>query len=226
MELSALLTLFMAALVLMIKPGPYMMTFIGLSLEGKWKSMLSFWSGYLVVRTAAYYVLLLTLSMLPAGFGMVFIFIKAIAAIIFISMGFSGLNEHISDYEKASEETQDKLHKLSHFKTVLAGGFLCLSNPYDLVFILVVIPALLGQTVFSVLEITYINITITLADIIVQLSYIIPLMMLRKIVSRPLLRKVKVGTSILLIGIGLYLFSTIFTRGDLTMTNLISEMSS
>jgi threonine/homoserine/homoserine lactone efflux protein len=224
MDYHSFITLFIASLILMIKPGPYMMTFISMSLEGRWKAMLSFWSGYVIVRTAAYYALLMTLSMLPTGFGMVFIFIKATAAVIFITLGINGLGESIRQYEEASEAQQKELKEKNLVQTFFAGSLLCLSNPYDLVFILVVIPALMSVTAFTFWDITYIHLTVTLADVIVQLSYILPLMFIRNFISRDMLKKVKTGTSIALIGIGIYIFATILIRSDLVQSGLLSAM--
>lgn len=226
MELAALLPLFFAALILMIKPGPYMMTFISLSLEGKWRSMLTFWSGYVIVRTLGYYALLGSLSMLPHGMAYILIFIKATAAIVFVVLGVNGLQESVAQYKQEGEKQKEQLTGKGAFSLFSAGGLLCLSNPYDLIFILAVVPALLQTTEFSFIDITYIHLTVTLADILVQLSYILPLLYARSFMSTAMLRKIKIGSSVALILIGGYIFVNLLLQWDLAQTDLISTVPS
>ena len=71
------LTFAAAVVILMLKPGPFMATCMTLSLEGRWRSVVSFWLGYLVMRTGMYFFFLSTLTLLPQGFGIIFIFLKA-----------------------------------------------------------------------------------------------------------------------------------------------------
>tara|TARA_Y100001001_G_C7998507_1_gene305464 strand:- start:1054 stop:1734 length:681 start_codon:yes stop_codon:yes gene_type:complete len=226
MEFSALITLFFASLVLMIKPGPYMMTFISMSLEGKWRSMLTFWSGYVIMRTLGYYALLGSLSMLPQGMAYILIFIKATAAIVFVVLGVNGLQDSIGAYKQAAQKQKEELTGKTTFSLFSAGCLLCLSNPYDLIFILAVVPALLQTTEFSFLDITYVHLTVTLADILVQLSYILPLLYVRNFMSQPLLRKIKIGSSVALILIGAYIFVNLLLQWDLAQTDLISKVPS
>ena len=222
MELSALLTLFMAALVLMIKTGPYMMALISLCSEGKWRSALSFWVGYAIVAMVLYYILLSSFTLLPQGFGLIFIFLKSAAAIIFIYMGMTSLSQNLSQYKEDAKALEKKADKGNVIKSLLAGGVLCLSNPYEIVWVLAVIPSLMQMTSFTFVDITLIFWVTILANIIIQSAYCIPLLMAHNFITPPLLKKIKLGSAIALILIGIYIFITIFTREDLTATNLIS----
>ena len=223
MEIASLATLFFAALVLMIKPGPYMMALISLCSEGKWRSALSFWLGYASVAMVLYYVLLSTLALLPQGIGLIFIFLKSIAALIFISMGLRSLQDTIKDYTQSAKILQKKADQDTALASLAAGGFLCISSPYELVWILAVVPSLVGQTVFTVTDITWIFGICIGANILVQSTYCFPLLLLHKSIPSHILKKIKLGSAAALILIGLYIFVTIFTRADLLQTNLLSS---
>lgn len=223
MSIESFLTLFLAVIVLVIKPGPYMMAFIGLATSGKWKEMIIFWLGGTIASTILYLFFLKTLSLLPAGFGLVMIFFKAIAAVIFVSMGLNGLKDSLSDYKKESKKTQQKIGKASIGANLGAGFFLSMSNPYDIVFVVTVIPALLNQTSFSLLEIVFIRGTVMLADVLVLLAYCLPLLFIRNFINDNVLRKIKTVSSIALVGVGIYIFATIIMRWDLLQASLISS---
>lgn len=224
MTIDSLLTLFFAALVLMIKPGPYMMALISLCSEGKWRSALSFWGGYLIVAAALYYTLLTTLSLLPDGFGIVFIFLKSAAALLFIIMGFTGLKETIEQYKTGTKALVQKADQNTVIKSAMAGAFLCVSNPYEIIWVVVVIPSIVGGIAYNFIDITAIYLTCVLAGVIVNGGYCLPLLFFSKKISRNLLKKIKFGSSALLIAIGLYIFGTILLRSDLVQSGLISAM--
>lgn len=203
-----------------------MMALISLCAEGKRKSALSFWVGYALVSMCLYYFLLSSFTLLPNGFGIIFLFLKSTAAIIFIYMGFVSLSQNLSTYKEDAKTLKEKANKGDVIKSLSAGGILCLSNPYEIVWILAVIPSLLNMADFTLLNITAIFWTAILANVIVQSAYCIPILLAHNFITPSLLKKIKLGSAVALILIGIYIFSTIFTRGDLTMTSLISEMSS
>ncbi|HCK32583.1 MAG: hypothetical protein CMH32_05110 [Micavibrio sp.] len=223
MLIESFLTIFLAVIVLAIKPGPYMMAFIGLATSGKWKEMIIFWLGSVTAGTILYVFFLKTLSLLPAGFGLAMIFIKAIAAVIFVSMGLNGLKDSLSDYKSASKKTQERIGKASILANLGAGFFLTISNPYDIVFVVTVIPALLNQTSFSILDILYIRGAVVAADVLVLMAYCLPLLFIRNFLNDDILRKIKAVSSAALIGVGIYIFATIIMRWDLLQASLISS---
>lgn len=222
MPIDALIPLFLASVVLVLKPGPYMMAMISLSVAGKWKSMLTFWAGFFFASGSLYFALLTTLSQLPAGFGIVFIILKAVAGLIFINMGFSGLKEKISDYEESSQETQKKISGQRLLATVGVGFILSISNPFELVFILSVVPSLTGLTSFTLIQISYIFGTMIFANVLISISYCLPILLIRNFFNDKILKALKTFSSWAMIGIGLYIIVTMFLRWDLLQSGLIS----
>ena len=107
----------------------------------------------------------------------------------------------------------------------MMGGFLQISNPYDYVFILTVIPAVLGKTSFTFLEITVLNFLVIGMGVLINALYIIPILKFReRFMSPDLLKNIKKYTSIMLILIGLYIFSTMFFRGAMVSTEMFSNV--
>ncbi|MAS86587.1 MAG: hypothetical protein CMH30_01210 [Micavibrio sp.] len=225
MEITALLPLFFACLFLMLKPGPYILTMVSLSAAGHYKSMFLFWIGYYVGAVILYVFLLKTLSLLPTGFGMIFIFMKATAACIFISMGINGLKNSLDSAQKEAEDTKERITHLGGLAKLSSGIALALSNPFDIVFVITVIPALVGTTIFSLLDISFVMAAIFLADIAVLIVYCLPVIFIRNFLTPQLLNRVKTVASIAMVTIGLYIFSTIILRWDLIQSNLLSTMS-
>jgi threonine/homoserine/homoserine lactone efflux protein len=222
---SFTLTFTLAVVILMLKPGPFMMTCMTLALEGRWRSIVAFWSGYGVMRTGTYFFLLMTLSLLPIGFGMLFIFLKAFASLMLITMGIKGLQTAMDlEADKTSSKAlQEKLQPKNFWHNFTLGALIQVSNPYDYVFILVVIPSIFARTAFTVADITSINIIVWVVDILVNCAYILPILYFqKKIYSPQLLKKVKYVTSIMLILIGLYIFSTMFFRDAMVESQLLS----
>ncbi|HCK32792.1 MAG: hypothetical protein CMH32_05150 [Micavibrio sp.] len=224
MNIESLLPLFFACLFLMLKPGPYILTMVSLSASAHYRSMFLFWIGYYIGAVILYVFLLKTLSLLPSGFGMIFIFMKAAAACIFISMGLSALKSSIESSQKEAKETKEKLTKLSGFAKLSSGITLALSNPFDIVFVITVIPTLVGTTVFSLIDISFVMLAIFLADIAVLLVYCLPVIFIRNFLTKTLLNKINIFSAIAMILIGLYIFGTLLMRWDLLETDLISHL--
>ena len=224
MELSAYISLALATLVLMIKPGPLVMTYISLAMAGKWKSILSFWAGYALFIGIAYAFFLSTLTLLPPGFGIVFLFIKSIASMMFISLGIHGLikaSSHASSLH-SSNTIEGKISDDNHIKNFFTGGVLSLSNPYDYIFVLTVVPSIVGTNSFSPFEIAMIILITSLGHIIVNGGYILPVMIFRKFLKPNMVKIINTVSSGLMILIGLYIFSTMFLRTGLEDGGLLS----
>lgn len=223
LDASLYWTFTIAVLVLMLKPGPVMVTCMALAADGRTKSIISFLVGHAFFRIFMYFFLLLTLSKLPAGFGIVFLFMKGIASVLFVVSGLKGLQQHFDKDEEDTKALKKKIKPKSVIHNFFMGGFLVLSNPYNYIFILAVIPAIFSTTYFSILDITLINIIVIVIDFIVNGAYIIPILYYReKIFSAERLAKLKIVTSFLLILIGFYIFSTLFFDDTLIQTNLLS----
>ncbi len=199
-----LLTLFLAVLVLALKPGPYMMAFASMSLKGQWQPILIFWIGSVVAGTLLYAVLLGGMSMIPIGFGIIFLFIKCAAALMFITWGFQGLSGSNNLTTQVPPGSVERLSTVSGSQTLFSGFLPTLSNPFDIIFIMTAVPAIMQVTQFSISDIAVIR-------GVVEES------------AKPkLLQVVNTGASIILIGIGLLLLANILMQQDLYSTNLIS----
>lgn len=218
-----LLTFAIAVIVLMLKPGPFMLTCMTLSFEGRWRSVVAFWSGYAAMRLVLYFTLLSSLTLLPQGFGMVFIFLKAFAAMLLFYMGLKGLQTVNNLDTEGAEELKGKIKPRNLLANFTLGGLIQLSNPYDYVFILLVIPGFFGTTSFSYMDISYIYFTVCAVDVIINGAYVVPILYFqKKIFSVALLKKVNLITSISLILIGIYIFATMFFRDAMVKTEMIS----
>ncbi|MAS86565.1 MAG: hypothetical protein CMH30_01100 [Micavibrio sp.] len=222
---TSLLPLFLAVIVLCLKPGPYMMAFMSMAIDGKWKSMLVFWIGSVIAGTATYFFLLGTLSLLPPNFGFIFLFMKAAAAVMFVSMGLSALTQSIDQTKEAAAETKEKITTQSFLATIFAGFFLTLSNPYDLTFILAAVPTLAGTTHFSFMDILIIRGIVVTADILMLACYCVPLLFIRRAFSNERLRQLKLVSAIAMIVIGIFIFGNMIyhvtTQGDLYNIGLL-----
>ena len=221
--LSLFMPVFLVALVHMIKPGPYIMAITSLAVSGKWKSILTFWLSYVTAGTLSYLLLLGGLSAIPQGYGMIFIFIKSIAAILFITIGFNNLNKDLNIDPAAIEATKEKITKTALLQTIGAASFMALSNPFDIVLIVGVIPAMTDSTSFTLAEILFIRLTTLLANITVLVSYCVPLFLLRKKLTPSVLKKIRYVASFAMIGIGVYIFINMLTQWDLYKTGLLSS---
>lgn len=211
-----------ATFVLMFKPGPHMLTFMSLAAGGYYKRMVAFFFGYEAGSAILYIFALKTLSLLPAGFGMIFIFLKAIAALLFVHMGISGLRERIEGYRKDAAETKEKLTSKESISAGTSGFTLGLANPYEIVYIITVLPTLLDKTSFTVLEILFVFAVIVLIGLISTIIYTAPIIATRQFLSGKFLDYLRVVSSLAMIAIGLYLLVNLIWQWDLETANLIS----
>lgn len=219
---SDLYALFVAVLILALKPGPYMLAFTSMSMDGRTKSMLFFWIGSVLAGTALYFAFLLGLSFIPTDFGFLFIFIKAIAAIIFINIGVSSLAKTLDADQKSGFKKAEEISSQNIFQNLLSGFFLTISNPLDIVFVLTVIPALVGSMNFSFWDVLAIRGVVIGADILVLASYCLPILFFRSFLSKKSLKRMRVFSSWAMIFIGLYLLGNmLFVQFDLHLAGLL-----
>lgn len=224
LDASLYWTFAVAVFFLILKPGPCVFTYSSLALEGRIIPLLSFWSGYAVAAWILYVFFLLTLSSLPAGFGIIFLFLKGIAAVLFVILGMNGLRSSFEDDQVEAEALKSKFKYKNNVHNFFMGGTLMLSNPYDYVFVLTVIPSIFGTTSFSMPDIIMINIIVMVIDFGVNALYVVPILYFRgKVFSAQRLEQLKILTSVMLILIGFYIFSTLFLSDALVETNLLSS---
>mgnify|MGYP001194777462 CR=1 FL=1 len=226
MNLELFLPVFIASLILCIKPGPYLLAFLSLAAEGRWKSIFIFWMGSNISWLPFYALMLKGISFLPEGFGMIFIFFKSIAAVLFVTMGLKGLADAANaEPKEAVKEMKETITTQTFFAALMAGFVVSLSNPYDILFVLAGIPALVEQTVFSGNEIVIILAAVMAADIVVLIAYFIPVLLFKTLLKHEVLVKLRYGTAFLMLGIGVYFFISMVTQWDLKSAGLLSTMN-
>ena len=119
-----------------MKPGPYLLAFLSLAAEGKWKSIFIFWFGSNIAWLPLYALMLKGVAFFPTGFGMLFIFLKSIAAVLFVSMGVKSLSDAANAEPKdAVRKMKETITTQSFFAALGAGFMVSLSNPYDIIFV-------------------------------------------------------------------------------------------
>jgi threonine/homoserine/homoserine lactone efflux protein len=215
------LPVYLAAIVHMMKPGPGIMAMTSLVISGYWRSALIFWSTDIIAGTFIYFILLGGLSLIPESFGLFFMFLKAGAASLFISMGFLSLQKEIAISDDSVEARKEKITKGSAFSTMGAAVLMSLSNPFNIILILAVIPAMLNATSFTWGEIGFIRFTTFLANVTIYSAYCIPLFFLRKKLGKNILNKIRYIASFAMIAIGAYIFINMLTQSDLYKTGLL-----
>jgi threonine/homoserine/homoserine lactone efflux protein len=226
MNLEIFIPVFIASIILCLKPGPYLLAFLSLAAEGKWKSIFIFWFGSNIAWLPLYALMLKGVAFFPTGFGMLFIFLKSAAAILFISMGLKSLSDAANAEPKEAIDKMKETITTQSFLAALGAGFMVsLSNPYDIIFVLAGIPALIGQTVFNANEIITILVAVMAADIITLIIYLLPVVLFRQILSHTMLVKIRYGTALMLLGIGVYLFISMITQWDLEQVGLLGQLS-
>lgn len=222
LEFHDLAILFLAFLVILIKPGPEMLAFSSMAIKGDWRSIIIFWLGTTTGGTTLYFGILLTLSAIPENFGIIFIFIKSVAALIFVGMGLTGIQEAKEIPNKEAEEKIRKISMQTIFFNFTSGFLLTLGNPYVIIFVVTAVPALMNRLSFSVMDVVLIRSTVVFADILVLCAYCIPLFIVRKKIPEKYIQSVRFYTSLAMLGIGIFLIGNILLQFDLVKTNLIN----
>ena len=219
--LEAFIAVFMATVVLVLKPGPYVITISSLAGGGHWPKVVSFLLGGYTGGTIIYFVLLTSMSVIAQfDVGFIFFMLKSFAAAWLIWLGVQGLLKEeaaINDLEARKE----KFTARSFFENFGAGFLLTSSNPYDILFITGVIPSLVGQSLFTITEIASIRGTVILADILTLMVYIVPVVMIKRHLDLTCLKVIRVLTSIFLIGVGFYIGYTALIADDLLQAGVL-----
>lgn len=213
--------LLVASIVLALKPGPHMLAYTTLALDGKWRELLAFWFGSMIAGGLMYLLLLGGMSLIPESFGLIFIFIKSAAAILFLNMGILGLRDTLAEDRKASKQRAKIITAHSLFKNAVSGFLLVLGNPYVIIFILTVIPAMVGSLSFTLMDVVMIYGIVIGADIVVVAGYCVPLLFVRNFLSDTLLRWARISSSVAMIIIGVLLAINMVFQYDLYKTGLL-----
>lgn len=210
-----------ASIVLALKPGPHMLAYTSLALDGKWRELLSFWFGSMIAGGLMYVLLLGGMSLIPKSFGLIFIFIKSAAAILFLNMGFFGLRDKLSEDKKASKKKAKDMSTKSLIQNAVSGFLLVLGNPYVIIFILTAIPAMVNTLAFSLPDIAMIYGIVIVADIVIVAGYCLPLLFIRNFLSDQLLHWLRLISSVSMIIIAIILVVNMLNQYDLYKTGLL-----
>ncbi len=218
---EALTAVFLATVVLVLKPGPYVLSISSLAASGHWSKIASFMIGSYSGGTFIYVLLLTGLSYVTKfDLGFVFFLLKSLAAAWFIWLGIKGLLKDNYN-EQAVKDREAKFTRHSFFENFTAGFILTASNPYDILFVTGVIPALVHQSTFTLGDIFAIRGAVILADMITLCAYIVPMIMLRRILNHGQLDLIRIFASVLMIGVGLYIGYTAIMADDLMTSGIM-----
>lgn len=221
--MNLFLPMFLAGLVYMLKPGPYVLAMGSLALDGRWKSMIIFWVSSMISGTFAYLLLLISISALPENFGFVFIFLKAIAAVFFVIIGINGLMNADKIDKISADKTKEKMTHQSFWESFGAGFMISLSNPFNIIFVVAVVPTIVNQFTFTVLDVLIIRLAVAAANAVIVIAYCTPIMMMRHFLSHKFLRWIKTISSLAMLGIAAYIFINILTQWDLYNVGLLGD---
>ena len=153
---------------------------------------------------------------------MIYIFIKAVAAIFFVSIGVMSFAKAQEIDHRAVLERKEKITKTTFFQNLVTGVLTAMGNPYLIVWVVVAIPAITDQTVFSIWDITVIRGAVVATDVIVTWSFCGALLFLHQRLSDSFVIKMRYVSAIAMIMIGLYIFATMTIRSDLREAELLS----
>jgi threonine/homoserine/homoserine lactone efflux protein len=216
--------MFLAGLVYMLKPGPYVLAMSSLALDGRWKSMVVFWVSSMISGTFAYLLLLTGISFLPDKFGIIFIFLKAIAAIFFVIMGVNGLMRSNDIDLSNAAETKEKMTKQSFWESFNSGFMISLSNPYNIIFVIAVVPTIVNQFSFNVIDVLIIRLAVAASNAVVVIAYCTPILLIRKLIPQSFLAWIKIISSIAMLLIAAYIFFSMLSQWDLEQVGLLGQL--
>ena len=140
---------------------------------------------------------------------------------MFVSMGVLALQRELNIDPDRVKATKNKIAAGNTFATIGAAGLMALSNPFDIILILGVIPAMTESNSFTVAEILFIRGTTLIANITILIAYCTPLFLLRKTLNDRVLNKIRLFAAYAMIAIGGYIFVNMLTQADLYKTGLL-----
>lgn len=206
MSFESLTALFFAYLVIALKPGPHVLTLSSMAITGRLKEIGIFLCGSYTAATLSFIILLSGAVFVESAVEFLLVLVKAMAAAYFIYLGVSGLveNQEVTD-DQAIEQRRANILSRPILRTVLAGFLLSISNPFNLAFILGVVPSVVTIQDLSLLDMLICRLVIIAGDLTALACYILPLYIFHKSFNERTLDWVKTASNIALILIGLYL---------------------
>ncbi len=220
--LEALIAVFFASIILVLKPGPYVLAVSGMVASGHWRKCAIFLIGGYLGATFVYLLLLTGLSYIKQfDLGFLFFLLKSLAGAWFIWIGVKGIIERNNDDSEAAAKKKAELEKKTDVEDFIAGFILSNTNPYIILFVTGVIPGLVQQEVFTIADILAIRAAVILADLLALMVYIVPMVLLHEFTNGKTLKALKDFSSVLMIGIGLYIGYTAIMADDLVQSGIM-----
>lgn len=199
MDLQTTMTFALAVFALAVKPGPGMMTVISRTIS---HGMMGCYSFLLAVCLVSFFYLGLVLAGLKfAQEDLLFISIllKSSAAVYLIYLGIKGLMNPDVELEIDTNKEQKLFDDFTGFV------MLTLSNPLVIVFYGGLVPTILDVSTIGFGEIVTLGAVIVVVECAVAIAYCLPFAMSRNFLTPNILRRVTIGSSLILILIGLYI---------------------
>lgn len=215
LSLEVLIALFLAEVVLELKPGPSMVTYMSMAMDGRLRSMLSMWLGGFMAGWLLYFAFLGGLLAFAAQLGGIFLFIKLAAIGLFFYIGYSGLKQALRTKNQLAKPNQSLLDKEGRHKELFVAGFLLVvSNPYLAVFILTIIPSITGTFSYTIADIVVIRLLMAFGSLLMLSVFCAPILFARQKVSPKVIDHLKVISAVLMLLIGAYMLGDVVINAE------------
>jgi threonine/homoserine/homoserine lactone efflux protein len=208
MDLHTIFTFAMAVFALAIKPGPGMMTVISRTLVQGMPACFAFLSAVCIVSLLYLGLVLTGLRFAEEDLVFISILLKAAAAAWLIYLGVKGLQN--PDIDMALEYKEQRV-----FDIFTASLILTLSNPLVIVFYGGLVPSLIDINNISFDDVLILSFVIVVVEVSVAVAYCLPFAYSRNFITPTLLRKVNIGSSIVLILVGLFIGYSAMPANDI-----------
>jgi len=209
MTLSAILTLAAAVFALAIKPGPGMTMVMSRTISQGISACLAYVIGFCVVSIFFLLIVIFGLKYVPLDLIFISILIKSFAAVYLIHLGIKGLQQ---DTQSLSIE---EVSARNFFDNLTASLILTLSNPLTILFYAGILPTILDIQAITWNDIIIISFVIIVVETLTALAYVSPLLYFRKKIDLHLMERLKVFSSAIIIGVGLYIGYSALMAEDL-----------
>lgn len=199
MDFQTVITFAAAVFALAVKPGPGMMTIISRVLSQGMSACWVFLAALLIVSISYLCLAIAGLRFAEEDLLFISILFKSCAAVYMIYLGVKGLMEPNVEL-KITEYKEEKL-----FEYFIGALLISLSNPLIIVFYGGLVPSLVDVSTIGLTEIVILASVIIVVETCVTVAYSLPFSMSRNFLTPELLRRISIGSSIVLILVGLFI---------------------
>lgn len=208
MDLQMIFTFAMAVFALAVKPGPGMTMVVSRTISSGLSSCFMFIAAVCIV--SLFYLGLVLAGLKFAAEDLVFISIllKTMAAVYLIYLGIKGLMNPTTELQ-IREYKERKL-----FDEFVGFLLMTLSNPLVIVFYGGLVPSILDISTITMADAAILGLTMIVVEAFVALMYCVPVAYSRHFITPELLRRISIGSSVVLILVGLYIGYTALPAQD------------